>query len=536
MVKFKILKSATLLTILTLTLTLTFTSQTSTTQTEDPLYLTISTNQQVYLLRQKIVIEGNLTQDGTPPTDAAIAIQIDNPLNTTIMYKTITIGNPEKMWINEEWPINITEIYLTDINGNPINTAKINTQIRVHVKVRNNQVTDKQIYMTVTVYDANMVPLRATASSSTLGPLESTTLIAYVHIPLWACSGKALITANVYTEEPKRGGTPLAPEKTCYFCISRIQQGLFQYPELPPPEHETSPGWFRTEITLSPEPRAGEYTIYTIAQTSLSVSTQSQTSITVENSGGYPPQASFIYWPAKPYENQTVTFDASSSTPEGYNDTITSYTWDFGDGTEKITKTTPTITHRYMNAGQYIVTLNVTDSEGLWSTTSKPIEILPEFGPTANFTWFPPTPIINETVTFDASSSTPGWSKTKGDFSPIISYIWNFSDGTQNITTSPQINHTFTEPGNYTVQLTIEDDVGRTDTITKIIEVLNRTTKAYDIDGDGKISGIDVTLVCYSFGTVPGMDRWNEACDVDDNGKVDGVDVTLVCRHFGEDP
>ncbi|MEM2568117.1 MAG: PKD domain-containing protein [Candidatus Bathyarchaeia archaeon] len=508
-----------------------------TTEAEDPLYLTLKTNAQKYLLRQKVIIEGNLTQDSSLPADAAIALQIDNPLNTTIAYKTIIIGNPEKMWINQRWPINITTIRLTDLNNNPIDTAKTNNQIKVHVTVYNPQVTQRQVYITVTVYDANMVPIKATGSLDTLGPQQSTTITVYVYLPNWACSGKSIITANVYTKEPKNGGTPLTPEKTKYFCISRVQQGLYQYPELPPPQQQTSPGWFRTEVTLSPEPRAGQYIIYSVAQTSLTLITQTQTTFTVQNSQGYPPQASFVYWPATPYENQTVQFDASSSTPEGYNDAITSYKWNFGDGTPPITETDPYITHKYLNAGTYIITLNVTDSEGLWSITQKPIIILPEFGPTANFTWSPSNPVINENITFDASLSTPGWSKTKGDYSPITQYTWNFGDGTGTIITNQQqIIHKYTEPGNYSVTLTIKDDVGRTNSITKIVQVQNVTLKALDINRNGKIDGMDVTLVCYSFGTVPGMPKWNGACDVDKNGKVDGVDVTLVCRHFGEDP
>jgi PKD repeat protein len=531
------LTKLTILTIIIATFTIQFTSVSSIIDAEDPLFLTIKTNAQNYLLRQKITVEGNITQDGILPTDAAIALQIDNPLNTTIAYKTITIGNPEKMWVNQKWPINITSISLSDLNNNPINTAKINTQIRVHVTFYNPQLTQRQLYTTVTVYDANMVPLKATGSLGTLGPQQYTTLTVYVYIPNWACSGKSIIAANAYTQEPRNGGTPLTPEKMKYFCISRIHQGLLQYPELPPPQQQTSPGWFRTDLTLPPDPRAGQYTIYSTAQTGLTLYTQSKTTFTVQNSEGYPPQASFIYWPAGPYENQTVQFDASSSTPEGYNDIITSYTWNFGDGTPPITETDPYITHKYLNAGTYIITLNVTDNEGLWSTTQKPIKIYPEFGPTVNFTWTPSNPIINENITFDASNSTPGWSKIKGDYSPIIQYIWNFGDGTGTVTTSqPQITHKYTIPANYSVTLTIKDDVGRMSSITKTVQVQNVTLKACDINRNGKIDGMDITLVCYSFGAIPGTPRWNEACDINKNGKIDGTDVTLVCRHFGEDP
>ena len=496
------------------------------------LQVTTKTDKESYLLRQKVIIEGNITQDGTPATDLVVIIQAENPAGTRTAYRTLMIGNP-----TQTWPLNITNLFLMDMGNNPINTAKIGTQIQAGITIQNWQMTARQFYATVTVFDANMVPLRASSWSGTLDPQETTSPRFTLYIEKWACSGKALIEGNVYSKEPKDGGMALSLEKTMYFCISKTQQGLLEYPELPPPPPQTTPGTYNTYIRVSPEPIAGEYKLYIRAQTSGAVASSTSTTFNIQNSQGYPPQASFAYWPAAPYENQTVQFDASSSTAEGFNDTITKYEWGFGDTTPKITETDPTTTHNYLNTGTYIVTLNVTDNEVLWSTTSKPITIYPEFGPTANFTWDPTTPIINETITFDASNSTLGWSKTKGDYSPITSYTWNFSDGTGLTTvTTPQISRNFTQPGNYTVTLTITDDVGRTDSVWAIVQVLNVTLKAYDVDGDGRISGIDLTLVAWSFGAYPGHPRWNPSADVDKDNKIGGIDLTLVARNFGKDP
>jgi serine protease AprX len=83
-----------------------------------------------------------------------------------------------------------------------------------------------------------------------------------------------------------------------------------------------------------------------------------------------PPTASFIYRPPSPVVNQTVTLDATNSTPNG--GIIINYQWDFGDtsyGSGRI------VTHVYSSVGNYTVTLNVTDSEGLWSTSSKLVTI-----------------------------------------------------------------------------------------------------------------------------------------------------------------
>jgi PKD repeat protein len=493
------------------------------------LQVTTKTDKESYLLRQKIIIEGNITQDGTPATDLVVIIQAENPTGTQTAYRTLTIGNP-----TQTWPLNTTNLFLMDMGNNPINTAKIDTQIQAGITIQNWQMTARQFYATVTVFDANMVPLRTGFWSSTLDPGQTISPRFSIYIEKWACTGKALITGNVYSKEPKDGGMALSLEKTSYFCISKTQTGLLEYPELPPPPPQTTPGIYNTDIRVSPEPIAGEYKLYIRAQSSPTTIASTSTTFNVQNSAGYPPQASFAYWPAKPYENQTITFDASSSTAEGFNDTITKYKWNFGDGTSPITKTDPTITHNFLNAGTYIVTLNVTDNEGLWSTTSKPITIYPEFGPTANFTYAPLGPIVNQTVTFNASNSRLGWSKTLGDYSPITNYNWNFSDGTITNTANPIISHSYTKPANYTVILTITDSVGRTAPTSAIVQVFNVTAHPWDVNRDGKVDIKDILLVAKAYGSTPGAPNWDPRCDVNGDGKVDIKDILIVAKHYGE--
>jgi len=514
------------------------------------LQVTAKTDKETYLLRQNVTIEGNITQDGTPASNLVAIIQIENPMGTRIAYRTISIGSP-----TQTLPINITNLFLLDMSNNPINTVKIGTQIQAGIIVQNLQMTARELVAAVTVFDANMVPLQVGFWSGTLDPGQTKSPKFSIYIEKWACAGKALIAGNVYSKEPTDGGIALGLEKTVYYCISLTQQGLLEYPELPPPPPQTTPGIYNTGIRVSPEPIAGEYSLFIRAQSSPTTIASTSTTFNIENSQGYPPQASFAYWPAKPYENQTVQFDASSSTPEGYNDTITKYEWNFGDGTPKTTKTIPTITHNYMLAIQYIVTLNVTDNEGLWSTTSKPITIYPQFGPTANFTWDPQTPIINEIIAFDASDSTLGWSKARGGFSPITNYAWNFSDGTGIISVSTStITHSYTNPGNYTVTLTITDANSRSDQAWAMVQVLNVTLKKLDMDGNGWIDIFDVRIVAKGFGALLVTDPldphygqyWHtppcSACphtpkaDLEPDGDIDMFDIRLVAKAFGQDP
>jgi hypothetical protein len=70
----------------------------------------------------------------------------------------------------------------------------------------------------------------------------------------------------------------------------------------------------------------------------------------------------------------TVTVDASTSQPGWLP--ITSYTFSFGDG-KTITQTSPLITHRYKRPGKYTVLTTVTADDGLYSSRTDLINLLP---------------------------------------------------------------------------------------------------------------------------------------------------------------
>lgn len=72
---------------------------------------------------------------------------------------------------------------------------------------------------------------------------------------------------------------------------------------------------------------------------------------------------------------ESIYFDASGSTDD--NNSIVSYRWNFGDG---VGGTGIKITHSYNDAGNYTVTLTVTDEEGLTGTqtTIVTVEFIPE--------------------------------------------------------------------------------------------------------------------------------------------------------------
>jgi PKD repeat protein len=166
--------------------------------------------------------------------------------------------------------------------------------------------------------------------------------------------------------------------------------------------------------------------------------------------------ALFTYSPALPVANETVTFTAYAN----YNpNTTVSFHWDFGDNT---TSSGQIATHMYTAAGTYNVTLNVTDSEGLWDTQSQLVTLGVPVSPFAVFTFKPTNPTANSTVTFNATESNdPDRS--------IISYIWNFGDNT---TGSGVIaTHAYTAEGAYNVTLTVTDTTSLNDTTWQMVNV-----------------------------------------------------------------
>src|SRR4051794_13939772 len=62
-----------------------------------------------------------------------------------------------------------------------------------------------------------------------------------------------------------------------------------------------------------------------------------------------------------------VDFDGSGSSDPDTGDTLTSYLWDFGDGSPTQTTTTPTTSHTYSTKGAYTASLRVEDNHGVLS-------------------------------------------------------------------------------------------------------------------------------------------------------------------------
>ena len=140
--------------------------------------------------------------------------------------------------------------------------------------------------------------------------------------------------------------------------------------------------------------------------------------------------------------------------------TITSYDWDFGDGTTSTQKDPPPVT--YTVPDTYTVQLVV--SNGLsTSTATRTVTVTAPPGPVANFTFAPPTgtaPLSNVAFT-DTSTGT------------IVSWVWNMDNGNTYTFATPQNppNQTYSTAKTYNITLTVSDALDQSSIATKPLVV-----------------------------------------------------------------
>jgi len=140
---------------------------------------------------------------------------------------------------------------------------------------------------------------------------------------------------------------------------------------------------------------------------------------------------------------------------------ITSYMWNFGDGHNGDGQNP---NHTYAQAGVYNVCLTITDNTGCTSTICHEVTVNP-ITPgdcEAGFNW--------EQLT---NTLTIHFTNTSTSEHDITSYWWTFGDGHNGDGQNP--NHTYAQPGTYTVCLTITDNTGCTSTICHEVTVLPLT-------------------------------------------------------------
>jgi PKD repeat protein len=125
-----------------------------------------------------------------------------------------------------------------------------------------------------------------------------------------------------------------------------------------------------------------------------------------------------------------------------FNNTPTSYLWDFGDGS---TSTSMMGSHLYKNAGNYNVSLTVTDNFSCGNTITN----LQTVGRTDNMCRTTITVTSTSSLNANYSQSTTG----SGSFS----FYWDFGDGNTSSLSTP--SHSYANNGRYPVSLRVIDNI-----------------------------------------------------------------------------
>lgn len=180
-----------------------------------------------------------------------------------------------------------------------------------------------------------------------------------------------------------------------------------------------------------------------------------------------------------------IAFNGSESNDS--DGTIVAYEWSFGDGS---TGTGINPTHVYSKAGNYTVTLTVTDDGGKTNTDATYAVI------TGKPNHPPDTPRINGPINVDVNVEY-SYTATSTDLdNDTIKYFFNWGDSTNNTTnflpngTAATVMHNWNKAGAYTIEVYAVDENNATSistTLTVLVGIHYAGDIGYlkDTDGDG---------------------------------------------------
>ncbi|MEL6625523.1 MAG: PKD domain-containing protein, partial [Bacteroidota bacterium] len=138
-----------------------------------------------------------------------------------------------------------------------------------------------------------------------------------------------------------------------------------------------------------------------------------------------------------------------------------SWTWDFGDGSLGLGQN---VSHTYFTDTTAFPVLLIEDSAGCTVAIPASDSVVVEPGPTANF-------ISSES--FTCTGKIVSFASTSTSNVPIVSYFWEFGDGDTSALANP--THIYATPGNYSVQLTVTNFDGCSDSLSVPVNITVNT-------------------------------------------------------------
>jgi PKD repeat protein len=259
-------------------------------------------------------------------------------------------------------------------------------------------------------------------------------------------------------------------------------------------------------------PNGGTYIVTLIVTDNCEKTDTKVVSITVAG-----PAAAFTYTPINPSTQDTVQFFDGST---GGADAVASRGWVFGDGAVSAAQNP---THRFSVPGTYRVQLTITTDHGATSSAERMITVL-NAPPNAAFTFAPASPKVGQMVTFSAGGS--------GDpDGTVVMYEWDFNGDGLTDATGSSATRGFDVVGARPVMLTVTDDDGAKDSVTRVVPVqATPPTASFSFTPAEPYTGQVVTLNASASADADGtiiLYEW----DFDANGTPDATGMS-VTRSF----
>lgn len=173
----------------------------------------------------------------------------------------------------------------------------------------------------------------------------------------------------------------------------------------------------------------------------------------------------------------TASFTSSSTS----TDSIVQYAWTF-NGPVSGSSSAPNPSFTYSAPGTYQVTLVITTAMGCTSQITKTVTV--SGGGTSCHADF----WINQSPQYVAVVSLSG----SGQGDSIVTYNWNFGDGTIISGTAPAITHTYASAGTYSITLTIITQSSCVDSFTRVVTVNSMPPISCQAQYADSIAGNDV--------------------------------------------
>jgi len=224
------------------------------------LKLTLSTENEIYGLSDTVVISGSLTFNNIPVADGLVGIEVMDPSNAHFTFRTAQTGSITPT----NCPVNFTQFYPSDSNGNPKYTFKKGSNLWIFYTAENHDSVSHQVILPISIYNPDSIPIYATfQSATTLEPGSSLTLL-FLALPISTDLkvGTYKIYANAYSDFLKNFGYPYCPEQIATFTVTSSTSGSSMDLQELSIQSFLINGIYTSSFKLPKVGRIGTYTIY----------------------------------------------------------------------------------------------------------------------------------------------------------------------------------------------------------------------------------------------------------------------------------